>query len=34
MKLGQKKEALKAYKKSLALNPQNDNARKIIEENK
>lgn len=34
MALGQKKEALKAYQKSLVLNPENDNARRIISENK
>lgn len=34
MKLGQKQESLKAYKRSLELNPKNDNARKILEQNK
>lgn len=30
MNLGRTEEALSAYRKSLALNPQNDNARKIL----
>lgn len=34
LKLNKKKAGLKAYKKSLNLNSQNDNARKILEENK
>ena len=34
MKVGKKKEALSAYKKSLSLNPKNDNARKILDNNK
>lgn len=34
MALGKKKEAIKAYQKSLVLNPENDNARRIISENK
>lgn len=32
--LGQKEKAIDAYKKSLELNPNNTNAKKIIEENK
>ena len=32
MKLGQKDEAIKAYEKSLLLNSDNENARKVIEE--
>lgn len=32
--LGKKEESLKAYKKSLELNPKNENARKIIEDQK
>lgn len=32
LKLGKKEEAIKAYKKSLALNPNNDNAKKILTE--
>ncbi|WBL25843.1 tetratricopeptide repeat protein [Zunongwangia sp. HGR-M22] len=34
LKLGKEKEAIKAYKKSLALDPNNENARNIIEEHK
>ncbi len=34
MKLGRKEEAINAYKKSLKLNPENKNARTIINENK
>lgn len=34
LKTGQKKEALENYKKSLELNPENENARKIINEPK
>lgn len=33
LKLNHKQEGLKAYKKSLDLNPKNDNARKILERN-
>lgn len=33
MKTGQKKKGLKAYKKSLELNPANDNAREILKNN-
>ncbi|MDR6302297.1 tetratricopeptide repeat protein [Mesonia maritima] len=32
--LGKKEEGIQAYKKSLALNPNNQNAKRIIEENK
>lgn len=32
MKMGDKKKGIKAYKKSLTLNAQNENARQIIEE--
>lgn len=32
--LGKKEEGIKAYKKSLEINPKNDNARKIINERK
>lgn len=34
LKLNRKKTGLKAYKKSLALNPENTNARTILNENK
>lgn len=34
MKIGQKKKGIKAYKKSYLLNPKNDNARKILNDNK
>lgn len=30
LKLGQKEEAIKAYKKSLELNPDNDNAKEVL----
>lgn len=33
LKLGRKKEGLENYRKSLLLNPENENARKILEEN-
>lgn len=32
--LGKKEEGIKAYKKSLELNPKNENAKKVIAENK
>jgi len=32
LKMGKRKEAIQAYKKSLALNPANENARTVIEE--
>lgn len=34
LKLGHKAEAMKAYQKSLDLNPKNENARKILNESK
>lgn len=34
MKLNRKEESLKAYQKSLAINPNNNNAKKILEEKK
>ena len=34
LKLGKKEEGVAAYKKSLELNPKNDNARKILSETK
>jgi hypothetical protein len=34
LRLNRKKEDLKAYKKSLALNPNNCSAIKILKENK
>lgn len=34
LKVGQKKEALENYKKSLKLNPENENAKKVLSEQK
>ncbi len=34
LKMGKKKEAYKSYKKSLKLNPANENAKKILEQRK
>ena len=34
LKLNKKQEGLQAYRKSLELNPKNDNAKKILAENK